>query len=104
MDPLALQVLGLLAQASLDLTAVPLLLQQQLQEAELDLQPEVAWQLRRELAWPLQVWENQLVVVSHLAPFSMVFVEFVASEVLIHAEMQMGKDYANLVNLVGHHV
>ena len=103
MDPLALQVLGLLAQASLDLTAVPLLLQQ-LQEAELDLQPEVAWQLRRELAWPLQVWENQLVVVSHLAPFSMVFVEFVASEVLIHAEMQMGKDYVNLVNLVAHHV
>ena len=60
MDPLALQVSDLLAQASLDSTVVLLLLVQELllqqpQEAELDLQQpvEVAWQLlrrQRELA------------------------------------------------------
>lgn len=59
-DPLALQVSDLLAQASLDSTVVLLLLVQELllqqpQEAELDLQQpaEVAWQLlrrQRELA------------------------------------------------------
>ena len=54
MDPLALQVSDLLAQASLDSTVVLLLLVQELllqqpQEAELDLQQpaEVAWQLLR---------------------------------------------------------
>ena len=60
MDPLALQVSDLLAQASLDSMVVLLLLVQELlvqqpQEAELDLQQpeEVAWQLlqrQRELA------------------------------------------------------
>lgn len=59
-DPLALQVSDLLAQASLDSMVVLLLLVQELlvqqpQEAELDLQQpaEVAWQLllrQRELA------------------------------------------------------
>jgi hypothetical protein len=97
--PLGLQVLGLLVrQASLDLMAV-LLLRELQQEADLVLQPEVAWQLRRELARPLQVWE----MVGHLAPISMVFAEFVVFEVSIHVVIQLEKDCANLVLFQGHH-